>query len=156
MWTSGQKLHGEHAPLCPGRGVGVGDLPSLKVFDNIDPSDIAQGKVGDCWLLSGISALAEFDGGIKYLFRKTPDLDSLPREGPNQYTVTLWDLPTWTEVVCPHAESHAKNCHDELNLTRLFRMWWSTSGLRSPLRATTYLARSRQKTVSCGSHTSRR
>ena len=55
-------------------------------------------QVGDCWLLSGISALAEFDGAIKKLFRKTKHLDMRPLDGPNMYTVTLWDLSTWKEV----------------------------------------------------------
>jgi hypothetical protein len=49
-------------------------------------------------LLSGISSLAEFDGAIKRLFRKTPGLDKMPREKPNKYIITYWDLTTWTEV----------------------------------------------------------
>ena len=32
------------------------------------------------------------------LFRKTPQLAARPADGPNTYTVTLWDLPTWSEV----------------------------------------------------------
>lgn len=77
----------------------MGDLPTLKIIGDVDPSDINQGSVGDCWLLSGISSLAEFDGAVKRLFRKTADLESLPLDGPNVYTITLWDLATWTEVV---------------------------------------------------------
>lgn len=84
--------------VCPGRGDGVGDVPGLKIIGDVDPSDIAQGGVGDCWLLSGISSLAEFDGAIARLFRKTSNLASLPADTPNSYTVTLWDLATWTEV----------------------------------------------------------
>jgi hypothetical protein len=42
--------------------------------------------------------MAEFDGAIKKLFRKTPNLDNMPGPGPNVYTITLWDLPTWSEV----------------------------------------------------------
>ena len=51
-------------------------------------------------MLSGIAALAEFNGAIERLFRKTENLEQMPfADGrPNKYTVTLWDLPTWTEV----------------------------------------------------------
>ena len=139
MMYQGYKLHhSKNRPLCPGRGVGVGDVPSLKIIGDIDPSDVSQGvvrgrastrrgpipmapaapccapcallltwwragrrtrpQVGDCWLLSAISALAEFDGAVERLFRKTADLNAAPRDGPNTYTVTLWDLPTWSEV----------------------------------------------------------
>ena len=52
--------------------------------------------VGDCWLLAGISALAEFDGAVHKLFRKTPNVALMPLSTPNQYTVTLFDLKTWT------------------------------------------------------------
>ena len=48
--------------------------------------------------MSAISAIAEFDGAVKKLFRKTPDLHLMPKPTPNQYTVTLWDLTTWKEV----------------------------------------------------------
>ena len=55
--------------LQPGRGQGCADVPGLKMFGDVDPNDIAQGQVGDCWLLSGFSSLAEYDGIIKHLFR---------------------------------------------------------------------------------------
>jgi len=90
--------HDKNKPLLPGRGQGIGDVPSLKVIGDVDPSDISQGVVGDCWLLSAISSLAEFDGAITRLFRKTKNLQKLPQQTPNKYVVTLWDLPTWTEV----------------------------------------------------------
>jgi hypothetical protein len=94
-----RKLHSSsNLPILPGRGMGVCDSPNIKLIGDIDPSDIKQGSVGDCWLLSGISSLAEFDGAVKRLFRKTRDLDRRPLDGPNMYTVTLWDLTTWKEV----------------------------------------------------------
>lgn len=94
-----RKLHSAtNKPVLPGRGNGVCDTPLIKIIGDVDPSDIHQGSVGDCWLLSAISALAEFDGAIKRLYRKTKNLDKRPLDGPNQYIITLWDLPTWKEV----------------------------------------------------------
>ena len=90
--------HDKNVPLCPGRGQGCADIPGLKIIGDVDPSDIAQGAVGDCWLLSAISALAEFDGAIKKLFVKTEGLDEMPRDTPNVYTITLYDLTTWEPV----------------------------------------------------------
>jgi len=106
MTFNGKKLHSaQRKPIMPGRGMGVGDSPGLKIIGDVDPSDIFQGSVGDCWLLSGISSVAEFDGAIKRLFRKTPNLDKMPMDNKNgtvatgnMYTVTLWDLATFKEV----------------------------------------------------------
>jgi hypothetical protein len=99
MSYGGYKLHSKkNKPILPGRGMGIGDSPNLTIIRDVDPSDIAQGSVGDCWLLSGISSLAEFDGAVKHLFRKTKNFDKRPLEKPNMYTVTLWDLTTWKEV----------------------------------------------------------
>eukprot|EP00529_Nitzschia_sp_RCC80_P010350 CAMPEP_0113464634 /NCGR_PEP_ID=MMETSP0014_2-20120614/13303_1 /TAXON_ID=2857 /ORGANISM="Nitzschia sp." /LENGTH=776 /DNA_ID=CAMNT_0000356723 /DNA_START=84 /DNA_END=2414 /DNA_ORIENTATION=+ /assembly_acc=CAM_ASM_000159 len=86
--------------LLPGRGMGLIDDPTLKIIGEVNPSDIAQGQCGNCWLLSGIASLAEFDGAVRRLFRKTPMLDQMPFvDGrPNIYTVSLWDLKTWKEV----------------------------------------------------------
>ena len=56
MHFRGQRL----AAAChPGRGQGVCDVPHIKLIGEIHPNDIVQGSVGDCWLLSAISALSE-------------------------------------------------------------------------------------------------
>jgi hypothetical protein len=95
----GAKLHSaDNPPLLPGRGMGVCDVPGLKLIGDIDPGDVNQGAVGDCWMLSAISALAEFDGAVKQLFAKTKDIEQMPRDGPNSYTITLYDLATWQPV----------------------------------------------------------
>jgi len=76
-----------------GRGNGFWDVPGLRMIDDIDPNDIVQGQVGDCWLLSAISAMAEWDGAIQRLFRKTKNIESLPADQFNKYTITLFQVP---------------------------------------------------------------
>ena len=100
MVHKNRKIHDNknYKPLMPGRGMGCCDTPLCKIIGDVDPSDIHQGQVGDCWLLSAISALAEFDGAVKKLFRKTKNLEKMPLPGPNQYIITLTDLTTWKEV----------------------------------------------------------
>jgi hypothetical protein len=78
--------------------MGVCDVPGLKLIGDIDPGDESQGAVGDCWMLSAISALAEFDGAVKQLFAKTQGIEDMPRDGPNNYTITLYDLASWEPV----------------------------------------------------------
>jgi hypothetical protein len=101
MSYQGRKLHSAtNKPILPGRGMGLLDEPLLKIIGDVDPSDIKQGQVGDCWLLSGIASLAEYDGAVRRLFRKTKHMEEMPFEDgrPNMYTITLWDLKTWKEV----------------------------------------------------------
>jgi calpain-15 len=41
----------------------------FKVFQgHVDPSDISQGMLGDCYFLSAISAIAENENRIKRIF----------------------------------------------------------------------------------------
>jgi hypothetical protein len=61
----GRKLHIPHTmnkPILPGRGMGIGDSPDLKLIGDIDPSDVHQGTIGDCWLLGAISAVSRITG----------------------------------------------------------------------------------------------
>eukprot|EP00929_Paragymnodinium_shiwhaense_P014010 TRINITY_DN121873_c0_g1_i1.p1 TRINITY_DN121873_c0_g1~~TRINITY_DN121873_c0_g1_i1.p1 ORF type:complete len:793 (+),score=178.71 TRINITY_DN121873_c0_g1_i1:103-2481(+) len=95
MTRSGKALG---KPVSPGRGQGCADVPGLKLMGHASPGDVSQGSVGDCWLLSAISALAEFDGAIAKLFKNTKDLKNLPHDGANEYVVTLYDLKTWQPI----------------------------------------------------------
>jgi Calpain family cysteine protease len=106
MTFEGKKLHkdgGEkNKPILPGRGMGMGDEANMEMIGEVaQPSHVRQGAcVGDCWLLSAIACLADFDWAVKRLFRKTalPSLRDRPHDEPNLYTVTLWDLKTWKEI----------------------------------------------------------
>jgi calpain-15 len=54
-------------------------------FDGITPSDVHQGGLGDCWLMSAIAAISEFPEVIKHIFvtkRFTPY---------GKYTLQLFD-----------------------------------------------------------------
>merc|ERR1719160_1751736 len=66
-----------------------------KLFHNVCPNDIAQGSLGDCWLLAGLAGLAEFEGAIFHIFKEralTPD---------GKYTCNFYDMNSkqWHEVV---------------------------------------------------------
>lgn len=47
---------------------------------------------GDCWLLSAMSALAEYEGTITKIFASTPNLQFLPSHEHNTYLVNLYDV----------------------------------------------------------------
>lgn len=48
----------------------MGEVIKNPVFigDKIEPGDILQGGIGDCYFLSAIAGLAEFDTRIKTIF----------------------------------------------------------------------------------------
>lgn len=62
---------------------------TLEVFHNIDPNDIVQGNLGDCYLLSAISALAEFPDRVKKLFY-TQDISSNGKYALGAYNDGVW------------------------------------------------------------------
>ncbi|KNC49194.1 calpain 5 [Thecamonas trahens ATCC 50062] len=71
-----------------------GRLPACCLFDSIDPDDIVQGALGDCWLLSAISAIAGRDEAVLDLFVKDETSDA------GVYGVWFWSAAGgWTEVV---------------------------------------------------------
>jgi len=59
----------------------------IEVFGDIEPNDLTQGIVGDCWLLATMACLAEFPNAIESLFFNISD--------PNpdgQYKIKLFNL----------------------------------------------------------------
>ena len=46
----------------------VGDYEHTGANCLVDPGDVKQGELGDCWLLGAFAAFAEVPGGIQNLF----------------------------------------------------------------------------------------
>ena len=78
MTSHGQLLHG---PQCtsrcgsrPRHGLQL-DIRGIKIIQSVDPGISARAlRRATAALLSAISALAEFDGAIFELFKKTPNM----------------------------------------------------------------------------------
>lgn len=67
--------------------------PGAALFKGIDPSDIRQGVIGDCWLCSAIASLAEWPDRIKRLFDQT----EISSNGA--YTVNLYFMGAPVKIV---------------------------------------------------------
>jgi len=65
----------------------------IKVFNDIQPSDILQGELGDCYFLSTLSAMAEFPQRIQKLF------ETSEYEPSGCYKVKIMDMGVWKEYV---------------------------------------------------------
>eukprot|EP00930_Biecheleria_cincta_P096419 TRINITY_DN88276_c0_g1_i1.p1 TRINITY_DN88276_c0_g1~~TRINITY_DN88276_c0_g1_i1.p1 ORF type:complete len:803 (-),score=129.09 TRINITY_DN88276_c0_g1_i1:289-2646(-) len=79
----------EHDWARPGRGQGLNDDPGLDLFGKIDPGDINQGGIGDCWLMCSIAAVAEFPEAVRSLFCGAK---ALSEEG--KYDIKIFDIPS--------------------------------------------------------------
>jgi len=52
----------------------LGDMvPGCQVFENVDPQDLQQGQIGDCWLISAMASLAEYPQVVHGLIREEDD-----------------------------------------------------------------------------------
>ena len=77
-----------HGLKRPSRGEGLADewTSKLCLFDDcIEPSDLRQGGLGNCWLISAFSALAEFPERIRERIKQT----EISKAG--YYDVSLFD-----------------------------------------------------------------
>uniref|UniRef100_A0A0G4GFI5 Calpain catalytic domain-containing protein n=1 Tax=Chromera velia CCMP2878 TaxID=1169474 RepID=A0A0G4GFI5_9ALVE len=84
-----------------------------KLFDGIEPDDLVQGSLGDCWLIAAISAVAEFRGAIRKLFVT----QKFSEEG--KYELKLFDASSekWETIVVDDFIPCKK------------RKWWSKKGV---------------------------
>jgi len=82
------------------------------LFDCIEPADLLQGSLGDCWLVAAMSALAEFPAAVKSLF------GSADLEASGRYKIKLFDhrQDNFREVVIDEFVP----CHP--------RHWWDLQG----------------------------
>lgn len=65
----------------------------IKVFDSISPNDILQGKLGDCYFLSALSAIAEFPKRIERCF------DTQEYQASGCYTINIYDMGIETDFI---------------------------------------------------------
>lgn len=84
-WVRPVEMVGKHATKY--KLYGVTGEPCL--FKHVSPRDIQQGYLGDCWLVSSFSALAEYPDRVRSLFKQ----HELTEDG--RYDIRLY---------CPHAE----------------------------------------------------
>ena len=66
----------------------------IKVFDNIEPNDIIQGQLGDCWFLCAVACLAEFPVLIQALFPN----DNTMLSDSGMYTLKFCKDGQWRTV----------------------------------------------------------
>mmetsp|Transcript_47479 Transcript_47479/g.75066 ORF Transcript_47479/g.75066 Transcript_47479/m.75066 type:complete len:470 (-) Transcript_47479:84-1493(-) len=73
--------------IRPGRGYGFldGCEPPVSLWMEMSPADMMQGALGDCWLISGLAALAEFPHTIEAVFQQR----ELTQDG--KYDIKLYD-----------------------------------------------------------------
>jgi len=84
-----------------GNGVRLGFEPSwiparyvhpsqdMHLFDGIEPNDLLQGQLGDCWLVAAAASLAEFPNAVRKIFEYTPEITP-----DGNYSLKLFDHKT--------------------------------------------------------------
>lgn len=86
-WISAAELCGDQAVL----------------FRSVHPNDIAQGILGDCWLLAAMAGVAEFEGAVFNLFQdKQKTADGKYTINIYNPTVGQWDCVTIDDMVPCH------------------------------------------------------
>ena len=82
-----QSSIGSDKPACWVRAPHLLETPRL-FSDSLEPNDICQGALGDCWLMTAIAGLAEFPSVVEALFVQ----QDLQESG--MYEVNLYDVRT--------------------------------------------------------------
>jgi len=66
---------------------------SSTLFNGIQPNDVSQGGMGDCWLLCAFAAMAEYPGLIQSVFKQKVV------ENSGRYHIKMWDGCAWNSVM---------------------------------------------------------
>ena len=80
--------------MAPAGKDAVTDISTIHIFEGlIEPKDIKQGQLGDCWLMSAIACIAEFPDLVQRLFI------SKEYNPYGVYRLRLCKHGEWTEIV---------------------------------------------------------
>ena len=67
------------------RAEGLGDHDGRAcLFGNVDPNDLTQGSVGNCWLISAFAAAAESPEAVKALCKQQAAMEGNATQGPSK------------------------------------------------------------------------
>ncbi len=70
-------------PQSPANSGVYGEIPHELIIDGIEPTDVAQGQIGDCWWVASMMAVAQADPGVIE--------DAINENANGSYTVRLYD-----------------------------------------------------------------
>ena len=74
--------------------------PFVCLFNNIEPNDIDQGSLGDCYLLCSLASLAEFPSKVKDVFAHPISAEAMAKEqAVGAYRVTLNKGGWWSTII---------------------------------------------------------
>jgi len=65
----------------------------VKLFDSVEPNDVLQGALGDCWLLCALSAVAEFP---RFVEDRLFETKAFSEDGC--YRLRFYDASTWSWI----------------------------------------------------------
>lgn len=77
-------------PESPANSGEYGEIPHRLVVDGIEPGDVSQGQIGDCWYIASMMAVAQADPAVIE--------DAITANDNGTYTVRLYDDGREVEV----------------------------------------------------------
>ena len=88
-----ERLRGRELVWVPASMLLSGDpRQRTPLFCDINPSDVRQGEIGDCWLIAAISCIANFPEEVEELFVDEGGSPSVRAASPDgRYTLRLFD-----------------------------------------------------------------